>query len=245
MRRGRMHSPATAGCGEFRKLKLPARRAVPAAAFAVLALLAAGVSAAADSIVLGRFSAGDLSAWEAKSFVGETAYRLVDGRDGKILEAVSRASASGLILERRIDLTATPVLAWRWRVSGPVNPPDEKTRDGDDFAARIYFVTPGQGLFSLPKSISYVWASRQPVGSSWPNPYTDNVRMVAVDSGSRHVGEWRSHRRNLREDFRTLFGRDITEITHVAIMTDTDNSGLSAHSWYGDIRLEAVGNDGR
>ena len=220
-------------------------RCVRTAPFAVLALLAAAVPAAAGSIVLGRFSAGDLSGWEAKRFAGETAYRLVDGGDGKVLEAVSRASASGLFLERRIDLAATPVLAWRWRVSGPVNPPDERTRGGDDFAARIYFVTPGQGLFALPKSISYVWASRQPVGSSWPNPYTDNVRMVAVDSGTRHAGEWRSHRRNLREDFRALFGRDITEITHVAIMTDTDNSGLSARSWYGDIRLDPAGAGGR
>lgn len=206
--------------------------------FAVFALLAIAVPAEAGSVVLGRFSAGDLSGWEAKSFEGETAYRLVDGGDGTVLEATSRASASGLFLERRIDLAATPVLAWRWRVSGPVDPPDERTRGGDDFAARIYFVAPGQGLFALPKSVSYVWASRQPVGSSWPNPYTDNVRMVAVDSGTRHAGEWRSHRRNMREDFRALFGRDITEISHVAIMTDTDNSGLSARSWYGDIRLE-------
>ena len=34
--------------------------------------------------------------------------------------------------------------------------------------------------------------------------------------------------RNVREDFRTLFGEDITEIDAVAIMTDTDNDA-SAH----------------
>lgn len=205
---------------------------------AALGALAAVPAAASEPLVVGRFSAGDLSGWEPKAFEGETSYRLVDGDGGKVLAAESEASASGLVLERTVDLAATPVLSWRWKIAAPVDPPDEMTKEGDDFAARVYFVTPGKGLFALPKSISYVWASRQPVGSSWPNPYTDHVRMVAVDSGPRHAGEWRSHRRNLREDFRALFGRDIEEITHVAIMTDTDNSKGSARSWYGDVAFE-------
>lgn len=228
----------------MRRTRRPGRR--PAAlrrwAAAGAAALAAGAALAGDgAVVIGNFSGGDLSGWESKVFAGETAYRLVDGDGGRVLEAVSEGSASGLFLERTIDLTATPVLAWRWRVAAPVDPPDETAREGDDFAARVYFVTPGEGLFSLPRSISYVWASRQPVGADWPNPYTANVRMVAVDSGAGHAGRWRVHRRNLREDFRALFGRDITEITHVAIMTDTDNSGRSARAWYGDIRLEPAG----
>ena len=202
----------------------------------LLSVLAGPGIAAAEEI--GRFSSGDLSGWTPKSFSGETSYRLIEENGAIILEAVSNGTASGLFYEREIDLAKTPILFWRWRVPAPVNPPDELSREGDDFAVRIYFVTPGEGWLSLPQSVAYVWASRQPEGSSWPNPYTGNVRMVAVDSGSRHAGEWRIHRRNMREDFKSLFGRDIAEITHIAIMTDTDNSGLSARGWYGNISVE-------
>ncbi len=188
-------------------------------------------------LVLGRFSDDDLSGWEAKSFEGDTSYRLVEQDGRTVLEATSDGTASGLILERKIDLTATPVLRWSWRIAAPVNPPDETNREGDDFAARIYFVTPGDGFLSFPDSIAYVWASNQPSGLSWPNPYTDKVQMYAVDSGVEYAGQWRHYRRNIREDFQALFGRDIVEITHIAIMTDTDNSGLSVQAWYGDISI--------
>ena len=203
--------------------------------------LAPGVPRAQE-IVLGRFSAGDLSGWQPKSFKGETRYRLTKDAGGEtVLEAVSNAAASGLVYERNIDLTKTPILTWRWRIERPVNPPDELSKGGDDFAVRVYFVTPGAGMLSFPDSVVYVWASRRPEGSSWPNPYTKKAHMVAVDSGAKRAGQWRTHRRNMREDFKRFFGRDITEITHIAVMTDTDNSGLSARGWYGDIRVAPAG----
>ena len=53
--------------------------------------------------------------------------------------------------------------------------------------------------------------------------------------------QWRTHRRNLREDFRRLFGREVDELEGVAVMTDADNSGQRARAWYGDILLRAEG----
>ena len=218
----------------YRLLKYPA---IAIGLLLSLLVLAPGALHAQET-VLGRFSAGDLTGWEPKSFKGETRYRLTkDGGGETVLEAVSKAAASGLVLERKIDVTKTPILIWRWRIERPVNPPDELSKEGDDFAVRVYFLAPGAGWLSFPDSVVYVWASRQPEGSAWPNPYTKKAHMVAVDSGARHAGQWRTHRRNMREDFRRYFGRDITEITHIAIMSDTDNSKLSARGWYGDIRV--------
>ncbi len=195
----------------------------------------------AQETVLGRFSKGDLTGWQPKSFKGESHYHLTKDEGGEtVLEAVSKAAASGLVLERKIDLTKTPILIWRWRIEHPVNPPDELSKEGDDFAARVYFIVPGAGWLSFPDTVVYVWASRQPEGSDWSNPFTKKAHMVAVDSGVRHAGKWRTHRRNMREDFKRYFGRDITEISHIAIMTDTDNSKLSARGWYGDIRVTSA-----
>ena len=210
-----------------------------------LALAAAALLAAlplrAEPLVLGRFSAGDTEGWQVRDFEGETRYRIVEAGGTRVLEAKSDSAASSFYLEREIDLAARPVLEWRWRIEAPLRVPDERVKAGDDFAARVYVVAPGEGLFALPVAISYVWSGSAPVGADWPNPFTSKVRMVAVESGSARAGAWRSYRRNVREDFHRLFGREVDELEGVAVMTDADNSRQRARAWYGDILLRGEG----
>ncbi len=200
-------------------------------------LLLAALPLRAEPLALGRFSAGDTEGWEFRHFEGETRYRIVETGGLKALEAESDAAASSFYLEREIDLAERPVLEWRWRIEAPLAVADERAKSGDDFAARIYAVAPGEGMFGLPFAICYVWAARAPVGADWPNPFTSRVRMVAVESGPDRAGAWRGYRRNLREDFRRLFGREVDRLEGVAVMTDADNSGQRARAWYGDIAL--------
>ena len=210
------------------------KRCIPAlVAMLTVALLA--LPAHAGPLVLAWPSPGDAGDWEVKEFEGETRYRVVriDGR--RVLKAESAATASSLYLEREIDLAATPIVEWRWRIETPLAVADERSRAGDDFAARLYVVAPGEGLFGAPRAINYVWANRAKVGESWPNPYTSKVMMVALDSGQRNAGTWRSHRRNVQADFRRLFERRVDRLEGVAVMTDSDNSGQSARAWYGEI----------
>ena len=49
------------------------------------------------------------------------------------------------------------------------------------------------------------------------------------------MGQWRSYKRNVREDFRRAFGEEPWDVVAVGMMTDTDNTGQTAHSYYGDI----------
>ena len=63
--------------------------------------------------------------------------------------------------------------------------------------------------------------------------------MIAVRGLDDSVGEWKTEKRNVREDFKKAYGRDIKQIEGVAIKTDTDNSGLSATAQYGDIYFTA------
>ena len=170
-----------------------------------------------------------------EEFEGETRYRVVELDGRRVLRADSASSASSLYLEREIDLTATPILEWSWRVETPLAVADERSKDGDDFAARLYVVAPGEGLFGLPLAINYVWANRAQVGESWPNPFTSKVMMVAVESGERDAGTWRTHRRDVRADFLRLFEREVDALEGIAVMTDSDNSEQSARAWYGEI----------
>ena len=203
----------------------------------MLAAMLAVVPASAEPLPLGRFSSGDIDGWKVREFEGRTRYRIVELDGRRVLEADSVSSASSLYLEKEIDLTATPILEWSWRIEKPPGVTNERTRDGDDFAARVYVVAPGEGLFGSPFSISYVWAGQAKVGEFWPNPFTSKVTMFALDSGAGSAGVWRSHRRDVRADFLRLFGRKVDRLEGVAIMTDSDNSGLKARAWYGDIAL--------
>ena len=203
----------------------------------LLALSLVAVPVRAEPLVLTWPSPDDSGDWEEEEFEGETRYRVVELDGRRVLEAESVATASSLYLEREIDLTATPVLEWRWRIEKPLSLPDERIKDGDDFAARVYAAAPGEGWFSLPIAINYVWAGEAQVGDAWPNPFTSNVMMVAVDSGDANAGTWRSHRRDVRADFLRFFGREVDELEGIAVMTDSDNSGLSARAWYGEMAL--------
>ena len=187
----------------------------------------------------GRFSQEGLKGWQEKSFQGETRYTLTTDSGKQVLQAQSHATASGLFYEQAVNLVKTPYLNWSWKVANVLSGIDEHSKAGDDFAARVYLVVSGGALFWKTRSLVYVWSSNQPVNSAWENPFTGNARHIAVRSGAAEVGQWLSEKRNIREDFKRVFGEDIETIDAVAIMTDTDNSGQSATAWYGDIYFSA------
>lgn len=220
------------------RARVPKRRASRsgAAALAVASVLAGG--AALAELAVSRFSDGDLAGWKTRELEGRTRYEIRGDPDGggKVLTAWSAGAASALYHEGEIDLVATPLLSWRWRIESPLPIPDERSRRGDDFAARVYVVSEGFGLLGLPLGITYVWANA-PAGSAWPNPFTARAFMVVVDSGPG--GAWRHHERDVREDFRRYHGKDVKRLDGIAIMTDTDNSGTEVRAWYGDLSFRA------
>lgn len=206
--------------------------------FFALAVLLPGIGAAAEQTVpVSTFWNGVWTDWEAKIFKGKTAYSFTfdPEKSATVVEAWSRAAASGRYRKIKVDLVRTPFLNWSWKVAEPLSSLDENTKAGDDFAARLYVVVE-RGMLGLSSfSMNYVWANQHPAGAAWPSPFTRSVRLLAVDSGSAHLNSWISHKRNVREDFKAQFGEDIRSIDAVALMTDTDNSGQSAHAFYGDI----------
>ena len=141
--------------------------------------------------------------------------------------------------ELEVDLGATPWIHWSWKVDAGLHAGDERTRDGDDYPARVYVVFSGGAAFWRTRAINYVWSSREPAGQTWPNAFTANARMIAVRSGSDGTGQWQSERRDVRADYRRIFGEDPGTVDAVAVMTDTDNGGGTAAACYGDIWFAA------
>ena len=189
------------------------------------------------NIAIGKFSGSSLDGWKEKSFSGSTNYRFVT-TDGKVvLLAESNGAASGLFYEKEIDLLKTPVINWSWKVDKVLKDAKETTKKGDDYPARVYVIFSGGIFFWRTRAINYVWSNNQKIGTTWPNAYTGNAQMIAVRTGGDQAGQWMKEKRNIREDYKQLFGEDIDSADAIAIMTDTDNTGGHAVAYYGDIYL--------
>lgn len=205
-------------------------------------ILAAWVSLAwANEIQVSNFSAEGLAGWDTKSFKGTTEYRPVTEGGRVVVRAVSHGSASGLIKKISFQPAKYRYLRWSWKVSHTVRGGDEKTKAGDDYAARVYVLFPGRFFWQL-KAINYIWANKLAKGAAIQNAFVSNARMIAVESGNGKAGQWLSEERDLFADYRALFGEDPPDAEAIAIMTDTDNTGGSAEAWYGDIVLSTESN---
>jgi hypothetical protein len=189
-----------------------------------------------------------------KKIERHTVYTLVKDGETVVVRAVANASASGLIREIRIDPNEYPIAQWRWKVANILKKGDVNKKEGDDYPARIYITfeydSSKLGFFEKIKyetarllygqypplsAINYIWESQASVGTVVPNPYTDRVMMIVLESGETKVNQWICEERNILEDHKKAFRESPSMISGVAIMTDTDNTGESATAYYGDI----------
>lgn len=231
----------------------------------VVACCSLWAPAHADSVLVGPFSAGRPGGplppgWHAADFKSDkerTSYALVDAGGITVLRAEAHASASGLTHAVAVPADARPLLQWRWKIANVLKKSDPTTKEGDDYAARVYVMF-DYPLERLPlaerlrlrlaralydpdvpaAALCYVWDSRLPVGTILESPYTSRVRIVVAASGARHVNDWIAVERDVGEDFRRAFGEEPPAISGVALATDTDNTREDATAWYGDIVLK-------
>ena len=223
-------------------------------------------------IEVGKFSAeaeGDTlpTHWKPlvfKKIEKHTTYRLVKDADTVVVKAVADSSASGLVREIKINPKEYPIVQWRWKVNNILKKGDVRHKEGDDYPARIYITfeydASTLGFFEKAKyeairllygqypplgAINYIWESKVPKDTMVPNPFTDRVMMIVVESGEEKLNQWVSEERNLYEDYKKAFGKEPSLISGVVIMTDTDNTGESATAYYGDILFKKINPNNR
>lgn len=176
-----------------------------------------------------------LSDWDEKSFKGNTHYSLTKMGDTPCIKAQSNSSASGLFRKMPIDLTKTPYLHWNWRINETLGKINEEEKSFDDYAARVYIVISGGLFFWKTRALNYVWANQHDKGQYWPNAYSANAMMIAIESGPELTKTWQHERRNVRKDIKNYLGLDVDRIDAIAFMTDSDDTGKSASACYANI----------
>ncbi len=195
---------------------------------------------AQNNLLIGHFSSvPNLKNWQLKDFKNKTIYQLTKQQDKQVLMATSHQSCSGLFKEIKVDLRKTPFMHWSWRIDQRLNGLNEKTKQGDDYAARI-FVTNTASIFSWnKKALNYVWSSQQPKKTAWNSAYVSQARMLAIRDKTDATAQWFHEKRNVYQDFKQQFGESVRYVKTIAIMTDTDDSNQAAKSYYGDIYFSA------
>lgn len=167
-----------------------------------------------------------------------TRYRVARIDGVTAIEGVADKSMALLARPVTVDLDATPVLCWRWRVDAPVAAADMRRKSGDDYAARVYvaFDIPNASLtagtrFKLgiarklfgaavpDAAINYVWDNSNPVGTRMKSAYTDRADVAA--------------------DFARAFGNVPGKPTQIAVAVDTDNTRSLARGAFADLHFVA------
>jgi hypothetical protein len=212
-----------------------------------------------EAVIAGTFSSGLTPGgtpvgWRLQKISGRTRFAILNEGKDSVLRVDSKDSASGLLKQVEIDPKQYPVVGWRWKIERAIAAADEREKDKDDCAARVFVIfkdgLPKASRYSRLKhklasafsnaippgvAICYVWANGLKKDEVIESPYTDWVRIVAVESGAGKAGQWVTEERNVFEDFKKIFGVEPKQILGVALMTDTDNTKQSATSFYGDI----------
>ena len=196
----------------------------------------------ADQIKVFEFTEEELKTLKVKKVRGadnKTNYTIGSNENGNYLKANANNAASGLGKEIKIDLNSTPIINITWKVEKNLDGIKENTKKGHDFAGRVFVIKKTGATPLSNRAVNYVFSSNNSVGDNWPSPYTkksiDNVLSTSKDN----MNEWVSVKANVKEDFKKFHNLDLNEIDGIAIMTDTDNSKMTAITYYQNIYFSA------
>jgi len=196
----------------------------------------------AEQIEVFEFTDQELKTLKVRKVRGadnKTNYTIGSNENGNYLKADADNAASGLGKETKINLNSTPIINITWKVEKNLYGIKEDTKKGHDFAGRVFVIKKTGATPLSNRAVNYVFSSNNNVGDNWPSPYTkksiDNVLSTTIE----HMNEWVTVKANVKKDFKKFHDLDVNEIDGIAIMTDTDNSKMTAITYYQNIYFSA------
>ena len=192
-------------------------------------------SLVAETINVFEFTKEEMKSLEVRKVKGKTTYTLGFNENGNYIKAEAEGKASGLGKELKINLLKTPFINITWKVEKDLPGIIENSKKGHDYAARVFVVKKTGATALSNRAINYVFSSNNSAGNNWPSPYTKKSIDYVLSTTKEHHDQWITVKANVREHFKKLHDLDVSELTGVAIMTDTDNSKLKAVSYYQNI----------
>ncbi len=181
----------------------------------------------------------DLKVRKVRGADNKTIYTVGSNKNGKYLKAVANNAASGLGKEIKINLNSTPFINITWKVEKNLDGIKENTKKGHDFSGRVFVIKKTGATPLSNRAVNYVFSSNNGVGNNWPSPYTKKSIDNVLSTTKEYMNEWVTVKANVKKDFKKFHDLDVDEIDGIAIMTDTDNSKMTAITYYQNIYFSA------
>lgn len=181
--------------------------------------------------------------WREQGFplIRATEYVAVEVGGRVVVTGRSIDANRAMLREIKVKEPRVANLRWHWRVRGELPEAiDERSKNGDDFAARIFVVFETSIIPARTRAINYVWSVNEAPGEVFPSPYTRHVAHIVLrdESGADESNTWRHEQRDVLADYEKFFGESPREISGIAIMVDTDNTDSRAEADYSQLFLE-------
>jgi len=189
-------------------------------------------SALAEKVIVFEFTEEERKILKVRKVKKETTYTLGSNENGNFLKAEAEGKASGLGIEKKINLLKTPFINITWKVEKDLLGIDEQSKKGHDYAARVFVIKKTGATPLSNRAINYVYSSNNEVDKYWRSPFTKKSIDYVLTSTKNNLNEWVTVKANVKDHFKKLHMIDVNEIEGVAIMTDTDNSKKLAIAYY-------------
>jgi Protein of unknown function (DUF3047) len=208
-----------------------------------LLLTATTTVGAADRIVVEDWTARPVGTrglprgWQGQSW-GSPSYDFdiveVDGQ--RAIHLTSRDDSSTITKELKgISLKDTPILEWRWKTTALPKGGNSCKKAADDQAAQVYVTWPRFPTAIRSRIIGYVWDTTVPAGTVCKSEKTGLVTYIVVRSGSQELGKWLTETRDVRADFKKIYGEEPDDPGAISIAIDTNDVNGEAEAFVGPI----------
>jgi hypothetical protein len=209
-----------------------------------LSLLLAASAWAAEMIVIEDWSRQPLGQkgipadWKGQNW-GSPAYDLSvtedEGRRALHLKSQDEGSTISKEIKGKVDLKDTPVLEWAWKAVTLPKGANSCRKATDDQAAQVYVVWPRFPEAVRSRIIGYIWDSTAPAGTICKSEKTSTVTYVVIRSGPAELGRWLTERRNVRDDFKRIYGEEPDGPGAVSLAIDSNDTHSVAEAFIGSI----------
>jgi Protein of unknown function (DUF3047) len=166
-------------------------------------------------------------------------FAVVEEEGRRVLHLKSAGDSSNISKEikGKVSLKDTPILEWTWKVAALPQGADSRKKETDDQAAQLYVTWPRFPEAVRSRIIGYIWDTAAPAGAVIKSQKTGTVTYIVLRSGPGEAGKWLTERRNVRDDFKKVYGEEPDDPGVLSFGIDSDDVKDTAESFMGAIRF--------
>ena len=178
--------------------------------------------------------------WERQPWSkGAYDFTVIENKGHKVVHMKSADDSSRIckVIKDTVGLDKTPILEWTWKVISLPNSGDARERKTDDKAAQLYVTWLRYPEAFRSRVIGYIWNSVATDQVIFKSHKSATVTYIVVRSGPADVGVWLTERRNVREDYKMIYGEEPDDPAVITFGCDSNDTKSSAESLMGRIRF--------